>query len=178
MNKLSYEIWQPNFFKPHAEMNKKEAKAYFDDYISQIPERIAYLENYLKDQGQNQIALDYSLASLVTFWDWYGDLLTKEQKENYTEGTPLNIPFEILGIGADFAMYFGELFIKHHPNIEWGFITKPKSNFLLHRPQLIGFQRDLHYCPEHSISICVRRALQEKNPNEVKRMFDVWSEWA
>lgn len=168
---------EPPFFKSFYEMNAKEAKEIFNFYISQIPIRIQYLESFLTKNFDCDICFDYSRESLVNFWDWYSDLLVEEQKNHPVAGNPLNLSFDILGMGSDFAMYFGELFIKEHPKIFWGYKNKPKSNFFLNRPALLGFQDNIVYCPEHSISICVRRALEKKNSFEILKIFEFWEEY-
>lgn len=175
--KIKYEIMEPPFFKSFYDMNAKEAKEIFNFYTSQIPIRIKYLESFVSKNADCDIYFDYSRESIIKFWDWYGDLLVEQHNNHPVEGNPLNLSFDVLGIGSDFAMYFGELFIKEHPKIHWGYKNKPKSNFFLNRPALLGFQDNVVYCPEHSISMCVRRALEEKNPYEVINIFDIWSKY-
>lgn len=152
----------PPFFRPYKEMTAREANQYFKYYVSQIPIRIAYLQNFLDKNADKKIRLDFTENSLVEFWDWYGDLLVEQQKTDYQENTPLHLSYGVLGISSDFAMYFGELFVQKNPTITWGYLKKPKNNLFFHRPSLMGFQHNLCYCPEQTISVLVCRALKEK----------------
>lgn len=45
--KIQYQYMMPPFFKPYKEMTDREANQYFEYYVSQIPIRIAYLQNFL-----------------------------------------------------------------------------------------------------------------------------------
>lgn len=143
-------------------MTAREANQYFKYYVSQIPIRIAYLQNFLDKNADKKIRLDFTENSLVEFWDWYGDLLVEQQKTDYQENTPLHLSYGVLGISSDFAMYFGELFVQKHPTITWGYLKNPKNNLFFHRPSLMGFQHNLCYCPEQTISVLVCQALEEK----------------
>lgn len=143
-------------------MTDREANQYFEYYVSQIPIRIAYLQNFLDNNVDKKIRLDFTENSLVEFWDWYGDLLVEQQKTDYQENTPLHLSYGVLGISSDFAMYFGELFVQKHPTITWGYLKKPKNNLFFHRQSLMGFQHNLCYRPEQTISVLVCSALEEK----------------
>lgn len=160
--KIQYQYMMPPFFRPYKEMTAREANQYFEYYVSQIPIRIEYLQNFLDKNVDKKIRLDFTENSLVEFWDWYGDLLVEQQKTDYQENTPLHLSYGVLGISSDFAMYFGELFVQKHPTIRWGYLKKPKNHLFFHRPSLMGFQHNLCYCPEQTISVLVCSALEEK----------------
>ncbi len=172
--KIQYQYMIPPFFRPYKEMTAREANQYFEYYVSQIPIRIEYLQNFLDKNVDKKIRLDFTENSLVEFWDWYGDLLVEQQKTDYQENTPLHLSYGVLGISSDFAMYFGELFVQKHPTIRWGYLKKPKNHLFFHRPALMGFQHNLCYCPEQTISVLVCSALEEKNPNEVLDAIHAW----
>ena len=173
---IQYQYMIPPFFRPYKEMTDREANQYFEYYISQIPIRIAYLQNFLDKNADKKIKLDFTENSLVEFWDWYGDLLVEQQKTDYQENTPLHLSYGVLGISSDFAMYFGELFVRKNPTIRRGYLKKPKNNLFFHRPSLMGFQHNLCYCPEQTISVLVCRALKEKNSNAVCDIVKSWEE--
>ena len=174
---IHYQYMMPPFFKPYHEMTANEAKQYFEYYISQIPNRINYLQNFLESNANKLIELDFTKKSLVEFWDWYENLLVEQKETNYTEGTPLNLSYDVLGISSDFAMYFGETFVRNHSSIYWGYKKKPKSNFYLNWPSLLGFQKNLVHCPENSISILVSRSLEKKDKNATLKLYSTWEEW-
>lgn len=110
-------------------MTVREADQYFEYYVSQIPIRIEYLQNFLDKNVDKKIRLDFTENSLVEFWDWYGDLLVEQQKTDYQENTPVHLSYGVLGMGSDFAMYFGEMFIQKNPTIRWGYLKNPKIIF-------------------------------------------------
>ena len=44
---IQYQYMIPPFFKPYEKMTVREAEQYFEYYVSQIPIRIEYLQNFL-----------------------------------------------------------------------------------------------------------------------------------
>ena len=58
-------------------MTANEAKQYFEYYISQILNRINYLQEFLESNANKLIELDFTKKSLVEFWDWYENLLVE-----------------------------------------------------------------------------------------------------
>lgn len=72
-------IDMPIFFKAYEEMTNKEAKVYFQWYISKIDERIQYLQDYIKNDGCS-LELDFSPESLKSLWNWYIKKITIENK--------------------------------------------------------------------------------------------------
>lgn len=152
--RLSYDILIPPIQKPFEEFNLSETETYFKWYISQICNRIKYLQNY------SDITLNYSVDSLVDIWGWFlrtaeiektskskmnevrrqlkgqpkeiAEVVLKEQSEQFTLETEYII--------RDIAMYFGEVYIKNNSAISWGYHTDVKADSFANMPLLVGFE--------------------------------------
>ena len=61
------------FFDNYAffELTPKQAKEYFLWYTSEIPNRIALLWEYMKQECPETEPFDYSPESLIPLWEWY-----------------------------------------------------------------------------------------------------------
>ncbi|MGL6031819.1 MAG: hypothetical protein ACRC0Q_06550 [Kurthia gibsonii] len=161
---MDYPSMTPPFnIKPFEEMNKKEAKQYFEWYVSQIPERMVFL----KQVSNGQILLDYSKESLIPLFTWFLttvtiDQLSEEEIEAKLEdllqypdfafedakerllANPVELKKEDYALAMDIAIYYGETLIKNYPQVHWTYLTKPKSHIYLNEPILdvtddIGF---------------------------------------
>lgn len=158
MINYSMEKVVPPFERPtFREMNKKQAKQYFDWYMSVLPVRIGILMDFFeKNGGGTKDELDYTPESLIKLWKWfiqYVELVEKrlDELEKEINESPEWLNEEIrkhthristitLAIAMDIAMYYGEVFVKNHQNVKWGFITKPKNHLDVNKPVLLGFK--------------------------------------
>ena len=151
--KPEYEIVVPPLSKPFKQLSKTEAQAFFDWHMSKLEERIDYLRTHTK------LNLDYSPKSLVPLWKWFlkraeiedtpqARLQTLEQKltqasspftETVLRENARQLSFETECIIRDIAMYLGEMFVKSHPSVYWGFYTTPKTDIFVNHPLLLGF---------------------------------------
>ncbi len=183
---MDYPLMTPPFdLKPFEEMNKKEAKQYFEWYVSQIPERIAIL----KKVSNGQILLDYSKESLIPLFTWflstvtiyqlseeeieaeledlrqYPDFVFEDEKERLLSN-PVELKKKDYALALDIAIYYGETLIKNYPQVHWTYLTKPKSHVHLNEPILdvtddIGFlKRD----PNNLLMVLI----QDIKKNDIK----------
>ena len=83
--------------------------------------------------------------------------------------------YETLAICSDVAIYFAEVFRRQNENdISWGFFTKPKKQYSVNEPVLLGFigndclnpRRTVYHCTLHYIDCEKRFTLYE--------MYKVW----
>lgn len=152
---LKYDILIPPLNKPVHQLSETEAQAFFDWYMEQLDERTAYLRQY------TGLALDYSPESLVPLWKWFlrraeientpAERLNELKKEK--AGHPLadtvlkdsarQLSLETEYIIRDIGMYWGQVFVKNHPSIHWGFYTRPKRDMFVNRPLLLGFPNEV-----------------------------------
>ena len=164
--KLNYDILVPPFYKPFEKFNSKEAEIYFKWYISQLKNRIDYLEGY------SDTSLNYSVNSLVDIWEWFLNIaeIEKTPKIKRAEiikqlkGQPKEIAEAVLKdqskqfslkteyILRDIAMYFGEVYVKNNSSISWGYHTDVKLNSFANMPLLVGFE-DRDYKPPFKASL-------------------------
>lgn len=174
---MDYPLMTPPFhLKPFEEMNKKEAKQYFEWYISQIPQRMAIL----KQVSNGQILLDSSKESLIPLFTWFLSIVTIDQlSEEEIEArlndlrqypdfafedakeqllaNPVELKKEDYDLARDIAIYYGETLIKNYPQVHWTYLTKPKSHIYLNEPILdvtddIGF---LKRNPNHLLRVLI-----------------------
>lgn len=169
---VNYQIMEPPVFKPFEDMTKQEAKEYFNFFCEQIPIRIAYLQNWLNENTKEKVQLDYTEHSLVAFWTWFTEFAIDQKEKHFTENTPLNLPYAVLGIADDFSIYYGEYVIKHYPNVRWGYNGTAKHYVYYNQPVLRNFEhRKDEICPSVAIAGRVRRIFEEPNPNAILEMY-------
>jgi len=137
-----------------SELKKKEAQLIFDWFVSEIPERLEYLHQLYKVGGGKR-ELDYTPDSLDSLWEWFLrqiDSLSKhpnEIKDIYGSSDDLflkdfadheQLETLIISICTDIGIYFGEVFVRNHEQVKWGFVTKPKNMIYVNKPVLTGFK--------------------------------------
>lgn len=135
------------FFDNYAffELTPKQAKEYFLWYKSEIPNRIALLWEYMKQECPEAEPFDYSPESLIPLWEWYETKIeqvpmTAKEIEYQVSKYPKWIEEEIrketmkytdetLSLALDISIYLGEIILKSYPNLYWGYRAKPKNEF-------------------------------------------------
>ena len=186
---MGYELMTPLYaFKEFDDMNKNDAKEYFEWYISQIKHRISVLKEYVHSEN-GDIIFDYSPESLIPLWDWYEQKIklikksAEELKEEYKIYTSWvhdslshkKISMDTLIIGMDIAIYFAEVVVRScHGKIQWGYFTKPKNRMSVNEPTLLGFKYEKDLNPRLIISNCTWYSSNKKNS---ARLFDMYQEW-
>ena len=186
---MEYELMTPPFkCKEFDDMNKNDAKEYFDWYISQIGHRISVLKEYAHSEN-GDIIFDYTPESLIPLWDWYEQKIklikksTKELEEEYKKYpkwvhdslSHKKISMDTLKIGMDIAIYFAEVVVRScHGKIQWGYFTKPKNRMSVNEPTLLGFKHDMDLNPRLIVLNCTRRSSREKNSTQLFDTYQVW----
>lgn len=184
---MEYYMMQPPIEKVvFKDMKPKEAQAYFDWYMSEIPTRIKMLKNIVGEEAD--LKLDYSLNSLVSLWGWFEnkivlverdkDLFQKDLDEApewfkpYVSNKILS--YDTLMYAMDIAIYYGELIIKNNPEIHWGFFTKPKNRSGVNEPTLLGLSGNDDLNPRKIIYNLTQRSVKEKDKNRLLNNYNVW----
>jgi hypothetical protein len=68
----------------------------------------------------------------------FSDYLVNESKEQFSLQTEYII--------RDIGMYMGQVFVHNNPRIHWGYYEKPKTDFFVNQPLLLGFE-DSNFTP-------------------------------
>lgn len=82
----------------------------------------------------------------------------------------------------DIGIYFGQVFLNNHSNIKWGFYTKPKTDFFVNLPVLLGFEDrsfqhsfKLNFEPTHMV--CVQAANIFDDTQKETDLYDLYLNW-
>ena len=194
--KLTYDILVPNLEKSIFKLNEDETSAYFEWFMNQVPQRVAYVSKVCAKELR--IPLDYmdcSPKSLLLLWKWFRRRArtesvilasTNTKHPNYPNGTfckNRQLTLETEYIIRDVGMYLGETFRKNHPQIYWTYYTKPKRSFFVNHPLLRGFVDmttgipfNAEFEPIHMTGIQARKLLNNKSKDT--DLFDIYTIWS
>jgi|GEM_PF-3567843 len=180
--------------KPFEELTGKEAKAYFEWFLSYIPkanEQIKHeIDNYLKEDWKP----DFSLASIEVISKWlydttyYREISVEEIDEeiricnypthiadavkSYRKRTPVEVAWRHRCTG----IYFGEMLKNNVSGIlEWKYIKKPKSDIYFHQPVLVRKDVAIDKYPAYGIiSNTTSQMLRQKDPLGILNRYKHW----
>lgn len=178
--------------KTFNEMTRKEARAHFEWYLSQIPVRIPTLEKAICLSGDKYHSwkADLSSDSLLLLGEWFAENITIcPPDENYikkwqekVEALPPRFrklvppPTYVLtgrtcSLIIDAGMYLGEVLRKRLPYLKWQLWTRKASFY--NKPVLVGCKSTIAYDPEGIVHIFVLRLIDnECEPSMLKEWFD------
>lgn len=78
----------------------------------------------------------------------------------------------------DIAMYFAEVMIRNTDGkVQWGYFTKPKNRMSVNEPVLLGFKYGDDLNPRHIIKNCALRSGEERQPERIFNIYNVWMEY-
>ncbi|WP_019909787.1 hypothetical protein [Paenibacillus sp. HW567] len=179
---------------PFEMMTKKEAKHYFDWFISQIPIRIKTLTaHYVDTMGGEQKELNLSQESLIRLWTWFTQRIemvpkTEEELEEEIGRVPHWLKEEVSSntlkfseitssLIIDVGIYFGSVFINEIQTLEWGIVHKPKKYVYVNQPIVIGF-KNAGLNPVTVVNNCSLIELeQDPDGNRLFDLFNVWRDY-
>lgn len=195
--KLTYDILIPKLDKSIYKLTEKEAAAYFEWFMDQVPERVAYVSQVCAKELHISVKrMDCSPKSLVLLWKWFRKraetepvILTEEEKKQpgYGDGMFRNerqLTLETEYILRDIGMYLGETFRKNHPQIYWTYYTEPKRDFFANHPLLKGFV-DMttgvpfyaEFEPIHMAGVQASKILSKKSEDtDLLHIYTIWSQ--
>lgn len=187
---MKYQLMEsPLKGKDFVDFTKKEAKIYFEWYLSEFDNRMEQLDRYIKATSNKVVQLDYTVESLIPLWDWFEDNIfsnprTEEEVAEEMTGKPewmrpwiaesQKIELITWAIAMDIAIYFGEVFRKNNSGIKWGHVTKPKSHVSYNRPVLYGFVGNVAFDTRLIVKTCTRKSTIERDS---ERLFNLYYKW-
>ena len=190
MNNKKYPVTVAPFnFNNFKELSNAEAKEYFEWYMEVKQKRIYNLEEYINENKNKRILLDYSVESLEKLWNWYKkeieiEDMTEEDYRKLCEGRPEwlqerireeNTKVSIITwcICQDIAVYFGEVMIKKHETLHWDYFVKPKNAINVKEPIVTGFIKGLYFSPFQILVTLTKRATRNEE-SSLKEMYWKW----
>ncbi|MDE6994569.1 MAG: hypothetical protein K2P41_09110, partial [Lachnospiraceae bacterium] len=180
------------FFDNYAffELAPKQAKEYFLWYMNEIPNRIALLWEYMKQEHPETEPFDYSPESLISLWEWYETKIeqvpmTAKEIEARVKIFPQHLESEIrknknkftdetLSLALDISIYLGEAVVKNYPHLHWNYRTRPKREFSVYRPVIDGLNNKMTFEPSQVLFVLMLKSTKEQNRN---RLYDLYHHW-
>lgn len=203
---IKYDVLIPPLSKRIEDLTPKETKIFFEWYIGQIPKRVEYLASYVAGQlNIDSHQIDYSPESLILVWKWFlGIAQTERTPKERIEGLcnlyvdlPITLRDYILNesreqfslqteyILRDIGMYLGEVFVKNSQCIHWGYYTKPKTDFYVNTPLLLGFEDNrfeppfkMTFEPIHMVGVQAANIWDKTQKNtDLFELYQKWLSW-
>ena len=180
------------FFDNYAffELTPKQAKEYFLWYTSEIPNRIALLWEYMKQERPEAEPFDYSPESLLPLWEWYEQKIeqvpmTAEEIERRVRVFPKYLESDIrkntkkftdetLSLALDISIYLGEVVVKNYPHLRWNYRTRPKREFSVYRPVIDGLNYKMTLEPTQIVFVLMLKSVKEQNKI---RLYNIYCHW-
>ena len=180
------------FFDNYAffELTPKQAKEYFLWYTSEIPNRIALLWEYIKQERPEAEPFDYSPESLIPLWEWYETKIeqvpmTSKEIESRVRMFPKYLESEIqkktkkftdetLSLALDISIYLGEVVVKNHPHLRWNYRTRPKREISVYRPVIDGLNYKMTLDSSRIVFVQMLTSVKEQNKNHLYVIYRHW----
>lgn len=154
---MKYQIIKLPFNKKINDLTEKEARQFNEWFIKIIPERLKILRDYVREDNKKLASeLDLSPESLVPLGGWFNSQFsTRFRTENELEIEKKNLSKfpgvepqrwtyteETKSLFFDIGIYLGSVFTNKFRNVNWKYVTKPKSYIDRNWPLLAGFTLD------------------------------------
>ncbi len=188
---MEYEVIQPPFTLKFRIMSKVEANRYFNWFMTQIPIRVAVLEQAVQSATSFESwRADYTLESLEKLGLWfYKNLETRkrssEEKEEIYSKAPdwfRNVDVEdweltnrSFSLAIDIGMYLSQVFAKNIPDLKWVLVKKPKNDINYHQPVLKGTGKLAFNPVQVMVTLAYGFARRNKSPERLKEIYDIWA---
>jgi hypothetical protein len=170
------------------ESGKQELKAYFQWFLSIIPERLDILPRLVNDTpGFESWAADFSPESLSRLGEWFaGRVGTRMRSAREIADIaalspyPVEVPAEELsdgtfGLAHDVGIYLAEMLRHQHPPLAWIQILGNKQKVEYGHVGLAGF-RGVDFSPVHiAITLAYGIAAKNRNARSLRCVYDVWA---
>lgn len=196
----TYQVLVPPITKRFSVMEPAEAEAFFQWFLSQKEERVAYLSAHFPHVGYRLL----SPHSLVPLWAWFlkqaktertPDAVTERHRAEVSQRSPElardvfrtgqpRLTFETELLLWDIGIYLGETFIKNEPGLYWThYGPEVREDIFLNKPVLAGFQStevdppfDLYFEPVHMAGVQARKILSgNTDPSDLFRVYKNWA---
>ncbi len=186
--KFVYPAIVPPFrIKAPEAMSLEEARQHFQWFVSQSGARRALLLAAVRATGGEAHRLDYSPQSLIALWQWAkpqasSEAIPPEQLEAFWDSRPEWVrkagvrPGELTPetqcLAIDIGYYFGEIFIRRCPRVQWALWTERKGPY--NKPYLTGFGPPL--VPFEPVTACMWAAVKGKSSSD--DLYNKWLAWS
>lgn len=125
-----YEPYRPLLAIPPAQMERRDARAQYDDVMARRPERREQLGGLVSRHG---LVLDGSDDALAALSEWYVRSVTvSDEGDGRMEPVWYAVAF-------DFALFVGDTMIERVPGLSWQFFTWIKREVAYQRHVIMGF---------------------------------------
>ncbi len=188
---MKYSIIQPPFTLDFRNMDKVEAKNYFNWFMDQMPIRIHELEFAVQSVASYENwRADFTLESLEKLGQFfYEHIEIRRRTEKEVEAIYIRAPdwfrnvdvedWELtnrsFSLAIDIGMYLSQVFERNLVGLEWILVKKPKSDISYQQPVLKGTGK-LVFNPVHITTILAYGfAKQNKSPERLRGIYDNWA---
>ncbi|KYP79255.1 hypothetical protein [Ferroacidibacillus organovorans] len=158
--------------KGYEDMTNQEAKNLSRWKVDHLfPERLSVLIEVCEF---DDIKLDFSIRSLVYVWEWFLKNMSYANRTEEEIGDEIRVlpdPLRsVVNIDRvkfdektftmiyDISIYYGEVVIRHHPEIYWGVLLKRKRDFNYHKTVLMSSKRDLSFNTINMVNVLAGKA--------------------
>lgn len=125
-----YEPYRPLLAIPPAQMERRDARAQYDDVMARRPERREQLGGLVSRHG---LVLDGSDDALAALSEWYVRSVTVSE-----DGSGRMEPVWY-AVAFDFALFVGDTMIERLPGLSWRLLTGGKRELGYQRHVIMGF---------------------------------------
>lgn len=181
----------------------KEARAYYNWYISSIDERSDYLRGVIAEQAGIPVSeMDFSAESLKVIWRWFLGIARTQKNPKYRGITAIlsnsfyeaamREPERVFSdetnwIIGDIGMYVAKAFMSRYPVLTWKMPTRPKNYIRVKAPVISGFIDDnpqypkpfhTEFSPTSFVAGPASRIFENRqDPDDLYNSFIKWSTW-
>ena len=182
----------PNeLYKSFFEMDKKEAKNYFEWFLSVKVKRLAILCEYVQEESDIVWSCDYSRESLTGLFECFKNVvkyrtITKEEKQigisklqdKYKGIVPIPekvIDEETVSFCFDTGLYFGETIKKNIEGLEWSNRTSSTNYAYYAQPILIKKGKKVDLNPRAIMEVLAGKVLRGTAEYDgLLKLYDTW----
>jgi Domain of unknown function (DUF5071) len=166
VTKSNLTMLRPSFpIMNFSSVKSNEVEAYFTWFLSQIPERIAFLRECYAASGNRTDELDFSPESLKPLWVWFctAKLLPNQEAElqqirkelddwlsqvlQFYKANRYSMSGEQFFIALDMVLYFLEVLRRNNQSLQWQICTPSPVTRNTNQPVLAGFQYGVQINP-------------------------------
>ena len=174
------------------QMNKKEAQAYFDWFMSIKDDRLNILSNHVKTDHKEWQA-DFTRSSLTPLFEWFSRSISQRPMTSaeisHEEGKIKGLlkghidvgdktfTDESVSVCFDAGIYFAETLRKNIPGMEWTFVMKPKryvyyAQPIIEKPGMRGSD----FNGMATLEVVARKVFDNRaREDELIQLYDVWT---
>lgn len=185
---MAYKIIQPPFTLRFREMSKGELRAYFEWFLSTIPERLHELTKAVNTTKDFETwTPDKSVDSLIKLGEWFTNQVEirprtiAEQDEIAAQSIyQIEIPDwdltnRTFSLAFDIAMYFSAVLCYHYPDLHWEQPLEDKKFADYGEPVLTGFGPLMLNPVGVIVTLAYGIADKQYGSNRLGELYATWS---